>query len=64
VTTAHYAKPESVAGARTHQFEERLGVRNYRDGSAGDRGVAKSCKSLNLCGREDLNFHTVAGTRT
>jgi len=37
VTTPHYAKPESVSGARTHQIEERLGLRNFRDGSAGDR---------------------------
>jgi integrase len=34
VTTAHYAKPESVSGARIHQIEERLGLRNFRDGSA------------------------------
>ena len=40
VTASHYAKPEAVLGARTHQIEESLGLRKFRSGSAGNRDAA------------------------
>jgi integrase len=40
VTASHYAKPEAVLGARTHQIEESLGLRKFRSGSAGNPDAA------------------------
>jgi integrase len=40
VTAGHYAKPEAVASARTHQIEENLDPRKFRGSSAPKRDAA------------------------
>ena len=40
VTAGHYAKPEAVASARTHQIKENLDLRKFRGSSAPKKDAA------------------------